>query len=209
MLVPADYFAQGSNSTTLNPSTGNSLSMANVYSDEIGFVKHSAFKIKVRPRQALATVNVKLMEQQQREVSRTVRYPPNAPPHKTVEQALLDATDALNDNQTETIFITEIKNNPDSAPQGNAKTSPPPVLIAANPNLMNFGFRPSTVRKLRTKTPIAHSNTAHKPSTAKSEARASRSRISKSNMDMKRDKSSVSYARRIQTATTKTSIEPK
>lgn len=44
----------------------NTISLYNYYSEALGYRKHSALKIRVKPRQALASVNIKLMEQQQR-----------------------------------------------------------------------------------------------------------------------------------------------
>ena len=60
-------------SQTCHDQNLNTLSLSKYFHDSIDYRKHSALKIRVKPRQALASVNIKLMEQR----PKTSVYKPN------------------------------------------------------------------------------------------------------------------------------------
>lgn len=99
----------------------NTISLYNYYSKALGYRKHSALKIRVKPRQALASVNTKLIEQQQR--------PQTQIEHRAPENV-------------EKYFIAENQENQEEKMRREETT-----LTILNKE----GFRPSTVKKRNNK----------------------------------------------------------
>lgn len=101
----------------------NTISLTNYYPDQIGYRQHSAFKIRVKPRQALASVNTKLMEQYQR---------PNTKASLHQENIQYNTADDYDEDKT----VVNVQK--DEAYEQTAHE-----LILLNTQ----AFRPSTVRK--------------------------------------------------------------
>ena len=142
--------------------------MANISSEELGWqTSHSAFKIKVKPRQNLEKVNVKLMEVQMREAQRKARANQhhqlqqqsgfNVNQHPQIGMTINEpkANSGDDNGQVETFFITELNTNPNQATESLSNLD-----ANNNPNLLNFGFRPPTVKKPRSNSFKIISNSA-------------------------------------------------
>ena len=118
----------------------NTLSLTKNFQDSIDYRKHSALKIRVKPRQALASVNIKLMEQR----PKTAVYKPN------VSYALRSCSNNCEDVNMDDYY--------EKALSALAKEE-----LINGADLLGSGkdaFRPSTVRRRVNKT-STESDTTH------------------------------------------------
>lgn len=233
MLVPIDYYQQiyqspsqyklsNNHSLALSSFTmNNNGQQASQAGDEVAFVCHSAFKVKVKPRQTLASVNVKLQELQTQATggnsSARVVEPVKQPTlvvsnNKNLKRASLRAKQSAKQpaikpvevagpieseekSMVQSTFITE-ETQPLALPPASIETSSVnnEVLEASvNHNLYNFGFRPSTVKKI-------------KPTSSKLESQTSVNNTTSSGLLSSNAKSAGIRNNRVRTATTIASV---
>lgn len=151
MLIPHDRIYQNYYSTSQNQKQSSvdstvssnlkTLSLSNYFTETIDYRKHTALKIKVKPRQALASVNIKLLEQQN-------SSKPNTNRSKSSKNERYIVT---NDEEDSDRIITTTP----SLIQKDESSNNVQDYLSANKD----AFRPSTVKK-RNKTANSISNSS-------------------------------------------------
>jgi hypothetical protein len=135
MMINSFHMA---NSYLLNQNNAQTNNNNNNTEEEMAYVRHGAFKIKCKARKNLAAVNVKLLEQREREKLKKRYYE-----EQEDERMMMNSTDLM-------------------------KTPNQDSNEAANYSIINFGFRPSNLKKTQRQKSTSSSKSNKSLTTSKS-----------------------------------------